>query len=100
MEININDNQTITELNATVISVERNNNNGKRASIIITNTGNNPVTIAIGSHAEVYKGIVLFTGGVWSDSRDGAYWPTQQHITAIAIGAETSIAIQERVVTL
>lgn len=101
MENNINQSITVGTT-AKVISVERDNNNGKRASIIITNTstGGETISIAVASEASSGSGIVLSPGGVWSDSRDGGYWPTQKHITAIGSGAGASIAIQERVVTL
>lgn len=101
MENNINTSVNIGDT-ATVISVERDNNNGKRASIIITNisTGGELVSISIDSTAVDGVGIVLSPGGVWSDSRDGGYWPTQKHITAIGSAAGATIAIQERVVTL
>lgn len=101
MENNINNSVTLG-VTASVISVERDNNNGKRASIIITNTstGGEVVSIAVDSPAVAGAGIVLSPGGVWSDSRDGGYWPTQKQITAIGSAATATIAIQERVVTL
>lgn len=101
MENNINQSVTVGTT-ATVISIERDNNNGKRASIIIANTstGGESVTVAINEPAVLGSGIVLSPGGVWSDSRDGGYWPTQKQITAIGSGAGAKIAIQERVVIL
>jgi len=101
MENNINQSITVGTT-ATVISVERDNNNGKRASIIIinTSTGGETVTIAIDNTAVAGAGIVLSPGGVWSDSRDGGYYPTQKFITVIGSGAGATIAVQERVVSI
>lgn len=101
MENNINTSVTIGAT-ASIISVERDNNNGKRASISVinTSTGGETISLAVDSPAVVGAGIVLSPGGVWSDSRDGNYWPTQKNITAIGSGAGAKIALQERVVTL
>lgn len=101
MENNINQSINVGAT-ATVISVERDNNNGKRASIIVinTSTGGESITVAVDAPAVSGAGVVLSPGGTWSDSRDGAYWPTQKQITAIGSGAGATIAIQERVVSL
>lgn len=102
MEININKTLTVQDTSASVLSVERDNNNGKRASIIVTNLSASGVyvTIAVDSEAKDSSGIVLYPGGVWSDSRDGGYWPTQKQITIISSAPNAVVAIQERVVTL
>lgn len=99
MENNVNSSITLAT-SASVVSVEKDNSNGKRAAIIITNTstGGEVVSIAIDAAAVAGAGIVLSPGGVWSDSRDGAYWPTQKHITALGSAATATIALQERVV--
>jgi len=99
LEINRNEKQTINTT-AVVVSVERNNNNGTRSSIILINssTGGQIITIAIEGEAKVNEGIVLHAGGVWQDSRDGGYFPTQKQITAISSGAGGQLSIQERVI--
>jgi len=81
-----------------VVSIERGNNNGRRESITLINTGIEAATIAIDSEARLNNGIVIYPGGVWSDSRDGGYWPTQRQITAISLAGDAELAIQERVV--
>jgi len=98
-EINRNENITISHTAAQVVSVERNNNNGARVSIIIINTSTTgqSVTLAIDAPAVLNAGIVLNAGGHWQDSAEGGYLPTQKQITAISSAAGATIAIQERV---
>lgn len=83
----------------TVVSVEKGNQNGQRVGIILSNnsTGGQVISVAIGSEAVAGQGIVLSPGGVWSDTMDGFYRPTQQQITAVADGAGGSLAVQERI---
>lgn len=96
-ELNVNKQQTISALS--VLSVERDNGNGKRLSIIIQNTSllGEKVAIGIDGEAALGTGIVLSAGGSWSDSYDGSYLPTQKIITAIASAATATVSIQERV---
>ena len=98
MELNINDQKTINTT-ASVVSIEKSNNNGERSSIILTNTstGGETITVAIGAEAVANKGIVLGVGSVWADTRDGGYIPTQSEITAIASGIGALLSVQERV---
>lgn len=100
MEINRNEQITINQAAPSVVSVERNNNNGQRQSIILINTSTAAqiITIAIDSEASSNKGIVLNAGGVWQDSADGGYIPTQKQITAIASADDAKLSIQERVI--
>lgn len=98
VEIN-NNNQIDVGVDAVVVSIEKNVNTNKRSSIILinTSTGGQVLTIAIDGVAQVNKGIVLNAGGVWADSRDAGYYPTQAQITAISDAAGGKISIQERI---
>ena len=98
-EINRNEKLTIGTT-AETISIRAGSNNTKRSSIIIinTSTGGQIITLAVGAEAKNGEGIPLSPGGVWSDSMDGGYLPTQAHITAISSLAGGTIAIQERLV--
>ena len=96
-ELNINKSVTIDALQ--VISVERNNGNGTRKAFLIQNTSllGEKISVSIGAEAVLGAGIVLSPGGVWSDTADSGYLPTQQQITAIASAITATLAIQERV---
>jgi len=98
-EFNRNEQVTVNAT-ASVVSVEKGNNNGQRQSIILINTsaGGQVITIAIDTEAVVNKGIVLQAGGVWQDSKDGGYIPTQKQITAISSAAGGLLSIQERTI--
>jgi len=97
MEFNRNEQATIGT-SASVISVEKDNANVKRKSIIVinTSTGGQVITIAIDAPAVAGAGIVLSVGGSWQDSQDGGYLPTQKQITAISSAAGGLLSIQER----
>lgn len=98
-ELNINKQITIAATSS-VISVERNNGNGARKSILLqnTSTGGEQISISVGSEAVTGQGIVLSVGGTWSDTADSGYMPTQQQITAINAAGTAKLSIQERVV--
>ena len=97
MEINRNEQLTIGTT-ASVVSVEKNNANLRRNSIILinTSTGGQVITISIDAEAVANQGIVLNPGGNWSDSRGDTYYPTQALITAISDLADGKLSIQER----
>jgi len=98
MDRHVNTSQTIGTSPA-VVSIEKDNANGKRHSIIIINTSTlaQVITLAIDAEAQALAGIVLYPGGSWQDSRDSGYYPTQKQITAVSSAAGGTIAIQERV---
>ena len=98
-EINRNEKETIGT-SAVAISRTQSLNNTFRSSIIIinTSTAGQVVSLAIGAEAINGAGIPLSPGGVWSDSQDGQYKPTQLQITAISSGADATISIQERLI--
>lgn len=82
-----------------VVSVERDITNGRRVSIILinTSTGGQVISLSIDAPAVAGSGIVLSPGGVWQDSMDGGYYPTQKRIVAIADLAGGSLSHQERI---
>ena len=96
-ELNRNSKQTINTT-AVAVSQEKDNNNLKRSSIILSNSsvGGQIITISIDEEAVVGEGIVLGTGSSWSDTRDGNYMPTQKYISAISSAAGGILSIQER----
>jgi hypothetical protein len=85
---------------ALVVSVEKNNENAIRESIIIinTSTAGQIITLSINAEAVAGQGIVLHSGGSWIDSADSGYLPTQHSITAISSAVGGTIAIQERTI--
>lgn len=62
-----------------------------------TSTAGQKVSISIGEQATYGNGIVLSPGGVYQDTMDGQYKPSNQQINAISDGAGATIAIQERI---
>jgi Zn-dependent alcohol dehydrogenase len=99
VEINRNEQLTIGT-DASIVSIEKNNNNVLRNSIILinTSTGGQVITIAIDSPAVSNQGITLNAGGSWQDSAEGGYLPTQKQITAISSAADGKLSIQERAI--
>jgi hypothetical protein len=96
-EFNRNEQITVGT-DAIVISVEKNNENNKRKSIILINTSAaaQVITIAIDAQAVAGQGIVLAVGGSWQDSQEGGYLPTQKQITVISNAIGGLVSIQER----
>lgn len=92
----INTNITVGT-SATVVSLEKGNE--EREAIILTNvsTAGQVITIAIGEEAKAGKGIVLGVGSQCALSMDAGFKPPQQAITAIADGANASLAVFELV---
>ena len=72
---------------------------GKRnaISIINTSTGGQIITLSWGVEAQAGKGIVLFTGGSWSESRDNVFTPSTEQIWAISSAAAGTLAIHDRI---
>ena len=73
----------------------------QRVSLTITNTstGGQNISIGDGEEAVVGSGIVLSPGGVYNDSMDGAYKPSNSQINAISSAAGGTIAVKERITT-
>jgi len=97
IEFNRNESLTVGT-DAVVVSVEKDNSNFKRKSIVIinTSTGGQKITLAVGAQAVSGAGVPLSVGGHFHDSEDSGYKPTQQQITAISNLAGGTLAIQER----
>jgi len=98
METSRNEVETIGTT-AEVVSIEKNNANGRRVAIILMNnsTGGQHISLAIDAEAMDGKGIHLIPGGSWSDTMDGGYYPTQKQISAVADGAGATLVIYERI---
>jgi hypothetical protein len=73
----------------------------QRSCIIITNTSPaaQVINIAIGEEATAGEGIQLSVGGVYQDSRDGQYMPSNKQINAVSSAAGGTIAVHERTLT-
>lgn len=71
----------------------------QRSAIVITNTsiGGQIISLSIGQEAIANAGIQLGPGGVYQDSRDGAYFPSNQQINAISSLAGGTLAVHERI---
>lgn len=70
----------------------------QRSCIVITNTSTAAIiTVSIGEQAKAGNGIVLSPGGVYQDSRDGQYMPSNKQIQAISNLAGGTVAIHERI---
>lgn len=71
----------------------------QRSAIIITNTSpaGQVINISIGEEAVIGEGIQLAVGGVYQDTRDGQYLPSNKQINAISSAAGGTVAIQERI---
>lgn len=97
-ELNINQSVTVGT-DPVVVSVERDNTNGRRVGIILINTsaGGQVISLAIDAPAVAGAGVVLSPGGVWQDSMDGGYYPTQKRVVAISDVAGGTLSHQERI---
>jgi hypothetical protein len=73
---------------------------GQRQIIVIKNisTGGESVALGFGKNAVIGKGVNLTVSGVWVESIDAVYKPTNLRITAIGSGPGSIVAIHERIV--
>jgi hypothetical protein len=71
----------------------------QRTAIIITNTSaaGQTITISIGQEAAAGQGIQLSVGGVYSDTRDTGYFPSNDQINAISSAVGGTVAVHERI---
>lgn len=71
----------------------------QRSAIVLTNTstGGQVISIAIGEQAVAGNGIQLRAGGVYQDTRDGSYMPSNKQINAISDVAGGTLAVHERI---
>lgn len=71
----------------------------QRSAIIITNTSaaGQKIYITVGQESTIGIGTMIAPGGVYSDTRDGVYLPSNEQINAIADAANATVAVQERI---
>lgn len=71
----------------------------QRTAIVITNTStaDQVISISYGQEAKSGVGIRILPGGVYQDTRDGSYLPSNLQINAISDAAGGTIAIHERI---
>lgn len=71
----------------------------QRSALIISNTstGGQIIYISVGQDAVVGNGVFIAPGGVYQDTRDGSYFPTNLQINGISNLAGGTVAIQERI---
>lgn len=95
----LNRNQSIT-IGTSPVVVSKQKDTYTRKSIILINTSSSSqeITLAIDGEAQSGAGIVLSAGGVWSDTAEGGYTPTQKLITGISSASGGTLAIQERLI--
>lgn len=94
-ELNSNRNLTVGTTN-TLVSEECYQ---QRSCIVLTNTstGGQVINIVIGQEAKTGIGIQLAVGGVYQDSKDGTYNPSNAQINAISSAAGGTLSIHERI---
>jgi hypothetical protein len=66
-------------------------------SIINTSTGGQTISIAFGQEAVALSGIVLYPGGIYTESREAGFRMNQHNVCAISSVAGGTIAVIERV---
>jgi len=74
---------------------------GQRTALTIINTSlsGQIITLNWGGAAQPLQGIVLYSGGSWSESRDAFFKPSIETVWGISSAAGGTIAIHERVET-
>lgn len=83
---------------ASIVSEGIQTHNTERILITLINasTGGQVITIATGDMAENNKGVPLSIGGVYQESKDAGFTPTQKHISAISDVAGATLSVHER----
>ena len=72
---------------------------GQRTALTVINTSSSGqiITLNWGGEATAGKGIVLYPGGSWSESRDAVFIPSVEEVWAVASAASATIAVHERI---
>jgi len=72
--------------------------NLQRKTLIITNisSGNQIITLGVGTEAVANQGIVLQPNGIYMENMDSGYIPTNMRITAISSGLNGQVSVHER----
>lgn len=86
-------------IGATAVKVVPKLMRGQRTALTIINTSSSGqiITLNWGGEATAGRGIVLYAGGSWSESRDAVFVPSIEEIWAIASAASATIAVHERI---
>jgi hypothetical protein len=66
-------------------------------AIVNTSTGGQVISIAFGQEAVALSGIVLYPGGIYTESREAGFRMNQHNVTGISSLAGGTVAIQERI---
>jgi hypothetical protein len=74
----------------------------QRKVLIITNisSGNQVITLGIGTEAVANKGIILQPNAIYQESMDSGYIPTNMRITAVCSGTTGQVSLHERTLPL
>ena len=72
----------------------------QRSAVIITNTSTagQVIYIAVGQEAKVGEGIPLSVGGVYQDTMDAGYKPSNKQIQAISSAVGGLVSVHERII--
>jgi len=81
------------------VAVQQEGGARKALSIINTSPSGQTISLAWGKAAVAGAGIVLYSGGSWSESEDNTFQPSNMEIWAISSAAAGTISIHERVTT-
>lgn len=98
MELETTPRQLAMTVGTSVVEVSPEPGTRKRNTLVLTNvsTTNQIIYLAWGEDAAANKGIPLWPGGIWCESIDVAYKPSNLRITALASAAGGTLAIFER----
>ncbi len=66
-------------------------------SIVNTSTAGQTITLSMGQQTTANQGLVLYTGGTWSESDDSGFKCWGGEIWAVADAALGQVSIQERI---
>jgi hypothetical protein len=87
----------VVSTSSIVISEQQAGGTSERTFIAISNLGTEPVFLAIGAISQLNSGVSISAGGVYAESQDSGFKPTQERIEAISSGAGATLAISERI---
>lgn len=87
--------QTSITVGTSVVDIAPLDKTTKRLIYVFSNTssGGQSISLGIGQDAVAGKGIVLSPGGVWQESVDNRYDPSNLRLTAVASGAGGTLAV-------
>jgi len=96
--MNVLPNDAVYTVGATATDLSPEKGNGRRTLLIVTNlsTGGQVVHVGIGKDATLTGAIALNPGGIYQETLDARFTPTNLRISAISDVAGASVAIHER----